>query len=112
MRFSVLYVLLILSVKSFGQNKLSSSLQSSVYTYIYEINRKEALELYKTELSKVNENYLHSLVDSFLTDRSDRPFLRPGNYLIVHARQNRMQYQLQLSEMLSISFLIMAVINS
>ena len=92
-------LLLIFAISSListqGQQNLSGSRQTSVYTYIYKLNVKEAKELFISEMNKFNEKNLHTCVDSFLTTSDDPPELKPGNYLFVFARGNELSGELK-----------------
>ncbi len=89
----LLYVLLLFSLKSVAQQSLSRGRHTSIYTYIYRISNAEAVTLSGSALTKVNEKYLHTLVDSFFTDKQP-PVLKSGNYLFVYARENSLVYSL------------------
>jgi ABC-type siderophore export system fused ATPase/permease subunit len=78
MRLIVLVTALLMGLFGRAQNNLSGGLQHSPHTYVYKIDKKEAERLQKTKLEKVNEKYLHTLVDSFASD-VDVPDLKPGS---------------------------------
>ena len=77
----------------FAQQPLSKSLRTSAHRYIYHISAAEAATLYKTDLQKVDERYLHTLIDSFPIN-SETPKLADGNYILLHATANYLQYNL------------------
>lgn len=89
----LLYALLLFSLKGFAQQSLSQGRHTSIYTYIYRVSNEEVVKLWQSELSKVNEKYLHTLIDSFLTDH-EPPVLKSGNYLFVYVRENNLVYSL------------------
>lgn len=77
-----------------AQQPLSQSPRTSTLKYVYKISAREAFELYQSNLYKVDEDYLHTRVDSFAV-RGEEPSLHEGNYLFVHANGNRLQYELK-----------------
>lgn len=87
MRYIALAVTLLMALPAWSQSNLSKSIQHSPYTYIYKISVKEAEVLALSRLRKVNDKYLHSLVDSFKT-QAKIPALAPGNYLLIYALKN------------------------
>ncbi|RYZ62551.1 MAG: hypothetical protein EOO14_01990 [Chitinophagaceae bacterium] len=91
MRKFFFLLFLLLTIASFAQNNLSGSHKGSVYTYVYKISVDEARKLYRTDLRKVSDSYLHTLVDSF---RYEPPALPAGNYLFANASSNRMHFTL------------------
>jgi alpha-2-macroglobulin len=94
MKAILLLFLFLLPGIPYAQKPLSSSTRTSPKRYIYKITSGEALVLYKTKLNDVNEEYLHSLVDSANIDHS-LPVLNEGNYLILHANGNKQHYELK-----------------
>ncbi|WP_217605944.1 alpha-2-macroglobulin family protein [Chitinophaga sp. GbtcB8] len=93
MKYLITSVLFLACFCAHAQHNLSGSLRHSLYTYVYRIDNKEAAQLSKDRLEKENEKYLHSLVDSFKTG-DELPALSDGNYLLVNASGNRLEYQL------------------
>lgn len=94
MRIALLCLMaLLVSPALFAQRNLSGSRQFSTYTYIYKISSSEAEKLSGTSLEKVEQQFLHSLADSFKTINQP-PALQEGNYLFVHAHQNRLVFRL------------------
>lgn len=91
----LLFIVLALAQNSYCQQNLSGSAQTSIYTYIYKLLPEEALKLFKGNMQQVNEKYLHTKLDSFLTLKSPPNNLQPGNYLIVKAENNHIQYELK-----------------
>ncbi|HEU4471159.1 MAG TPA: alpha-2-macroglobulin family protein [Flavisolibacter sp.] len=76
-----------------AQKPLSNSQKTSKYRYIYRITPGEALVLYKNGLQKLDDKYLHSMIDSIPAD-GVIPRLSNGNYLTVQAVGNRIRYDL------------------
>ncbi|HEY8917556.1 MAG TPA: hypothetical protein VIM87_14015, partial [Chitinophaga sp.] len=93
MKYLITSVLFLTCFCAHAQHNLSGSLRHSLYTYVYRIDNKEAARLSKDRLENDNEKYLHSLVDSFKTG-DELPALSDGNYLLVNASGNRLEYQL------------------
>lgn len=93
MKYLITSLLFLACFCAHAQHNLSGSLRHSLYTYVYRIDNKEAARLSKDQLEKENEKYLHSLVDSFKTG-DELPALSDGNYLLVYASGNRLEYQL------------------
>ena len=91
----LLFSCLFYSVMAGAQQNLSGSRQTSYYTYIYKITTGEVLTLYRSEMNKVSEKYLHSLTDSFRTMEDDEPVLAPGNYLYMLAKDNQLDFTLK-----------------
>lgn len=85
--------MLFCALHTFAQGSLSGSLQHSLYTYVYQINAREAASLSTSHLAKVADKHLHTLTDSFPT-HGPVPALPPGNYLFVHASNNKLVYRL------------------
>jgi alpha-2-macroglobulin len=94
MRTLVPCLLLLFSVTLHAQQNLSGSRHNSVYKYAYKITENEALTLYRDGMYMVGEKYLHTLIDSSLTDSVKLPSLQPGNYLLVQAKENKLLYDL------------------
>lgn len=88
--------LIILYISSQGQESLSGSMQTGPYTYIYRINEKEANSLFRSAMKKFGEQYLHTIVDSFLASKGEMPKLERGNYLFVQASKNRLECKLNI----------------
>lgn len=76
-----------------AQQPLSQSKRTSTYKFIYKISASEALELYKSNLHKIKEGVLYNLIDSFHIN-NEVPKLVNGNYILVHAVGNRLNYEL------------------
>ena len=93
MRAKLLLLCLLASSHLWAQQPLSQSLKTSINRYVYKITAKEALTLYKTKLEKINEQYLHTLLDSFPIN-DPVPQLKNGNYILLHADGGKQQYEL------------------
>lgn len=106
MNRKLLLPFILLSQVAAAQQPLSHSPRTSINKYVYKISAGEALELYKSDLNKVSEAYLHSRVDSFPINGVE-PLLKEGNYLFVHAIGNRLQYELK-----SVGDLHLKVVNN
>jgi len=76
-----------------AQQPLSQSAKSSPYRYIYQLTASEALSLYKSNLNKISDSYLHTVIDSFPAGHAV-PTLKEGNYLLLQALGNRLEYEL------------------
>lgn len=105
MQSRLLLMLLWLPVVLHAQKDLSGSRRSSVYTYIYKVHPQEAVEIYQADLKKIDEKYLHTLTDSFLTAKYFYPDLPRGNYLFVHAVENKLQGELRTIAALQLKFI-------
>lgn len=104
-KVSLPLLLILLTFAASAQNNLSGSRQSSVYTYIYRLSVKETGKLYRSNMEKLQEKYLHSLTDSF-PSKADTPLLKPGNYLFVKAVQNKLEAELRTIDDLQIRHLL------
>ncbi|HEY9195032.1 MAG TPA: hypothetical protein VIM77_02165, partial [Mucilaginibacter sp.] len=78
----------------FGQKKLTTSRQSSFYTYIYKISPDDVLRFYTHPGDTLNENILRHPIDSFKTSSYWENELPAGNYLKISADKNRLKYEL------------------
>lgn len=76
-----------LSIFSQAQNLLGSR-QSSYYTYIFKISDKEAKEIYSSRKVQINDNYFHTVIDSFPTFNEFDGKLKPGHYLKAYSDKN------------------------
>lgn len=104
-RIALPLLLSLWSFASLAQHNLSGSRQSSAYTYIYRINVKETSLLYHSDMDELQEKHLHTRVDSFVTGTATAPALKPGNYLFVQARGNRLEAELKTIDDLQIKLL-------
>ncbi|MEM7368278.1 MAG: carboxypeptidase-like regulatory domain-containing protein [Bacteroidota bacterium] len=75
---------------SFAQALLTSR-SSSFHTYIFRLTEEEASSLYT---NGIEESYLHSLQDSFLTDSGLTKSLPRGHYLFAHIELNQLILEL------------------
>ncbi len=75
-----------------GQNLLSSR-QSGYYTYIYRITDAEAIKIYKSDNDKwlKQDEYFHTLIDSFPLYTEYTRKLQPGHYLKVSVKKNQLE---------------------
>ncbi|MDH5379753.1 MAG: carboxypeptidase-like regulatory domain-containing protein, partial [Cyclobacteriaceae bacterium] len=85
MKSSLTILFLVLSLVLAKSQDLIESRQSSFYTYIFKLKSEEAKTLYKRRNNKSFldelEGYMHTKVDSFLTDSTYTNTLPPGQYL-------------------------------
>jgi TonB-dependent SusC/RagA subfamily outer membrane receptor len=93
-RTLTILTLLIACSNAFAQRPLTTSRQSSYYTYIYKLNSTDVLAFYKTPEKPIDEKLLHNPVDSFRTFAYWKNTLPPGNYLRVFAEKNKLNYKL------------------
>lgn len=92
----LLTLFLIIPCFCIAQNNLSASRHTSLYTYVYRITGNETLALYKSDMDDLEEKFLHTLVDSFLTDSDNTPRLAAGDYLFVKAQDNSFRGELKM----------------
>ncbi|TFF36016.1 alpha-2-macroglobulin family protein [Mucilaginibacter psychrotolerans] len=92
-RIIIVFMLLVVCETVFAQRPLTNSRQSSYYTYIYKLRAEEVLAFYKSPEKPFDDKALRNPVDSFPTDKYWENVLPPGNYLKVHAEQNKLQYK-------------------
>jgi TonB-dependent SusC/RagA subfamily outer membrane receptor len=93
MRVTILLLYLLVSHALSAQQPISQSLKTSTYRYIYKVSANEALTLYKANLNKINEQYLHTYIDSFPV-QDNMPQLPNGNYILLQATGNKLKYEL------------------
>lgn len=105
MRRITVLLLSLWSLSAIAQHNLSGSRQSSSYTYIYRLSAPEARQLYQSGLNQLKEKYLHTRVDSFITDTGYEPVLKPGNYLFVQVKGSRLEGALRTVDGLQIKLL-------
>ena len=77
-----------------AQKPLSSSRRSSLYTYVYKCNNDKAISRFKLKDQFIDDKLLKNPIDSFKTDSKWNNTLAPGNYFLVWANENKLQYQL------------------
>ena len=86
--------LFFLSTSAHAQRNLSGSPQHSRYVYVYRIDDREALKLYRTEMDGPIEPFLHTLVDSLSIPEKEVKHLPPGNYLWLRAVEDKLHAEL------------------
>ncbi|MBO9562208.1 MAG: carboxypeptidase-like regulatory domain-containing protein [Niastella sp.] len=101
----LLFLASLISLPTLAQHNLSGSRQKSAWTYIYRLTPKEALLLHRSNMDELDEKHLHTKVDSFATDKSEAPELKPGNYLFVQAVNNELEDELKTIDDLQIKLL-------
>src|SRR4051812_45427464 len=90
-----------------AQQRLSQSRHTSPYTYVYALNDKETVQLYKEGIDDADKKLLHTLIDSFPTGEKVPARIAHGNYLRAYATGNTLQM-----EPLIISNLICKLVNN
>jgi TonB-dependent SusC/RagA subfamily outer membrane receptor len=90
--FAFLMVSYLFTCSAFAQRPLTTSRQSSYYTYIYKLNAADLLAFYKAHERPFDDKLFRNPVDSFLTDKYWENALPAGNYVKVHADGNKLQY--------------------
>nr|WP_294947700.1 carboxypeptidase-like regulatory domain-containing protein [uncultured Mucilaginibacter sp.] len=93
-RTLTILTLLIACSNAFAQRPLTTSRQSSYYTYIYKLSAPDVLAFYKAPQKPFDDKLFRNPVDSFLTDGYWENTLPAGNYVKVHADENKLQYAL------------------
>ncbi|WP_132054181.1 alpha-2-macroglobulin family protein [Pseudocnuella soli] len=93
MRICLTFFSLLLALFCHAQQNLSGSKRNSAYTYVYQLTPKEALAIHKKGTASKPAAMLHTLLDSFATG-SKMPTLPSGNYLLMHAAENKLVYKL------------------
>lgn len=73
---------------------LPESRQSSFYTYVFKMSEKESARIFRKDLWEVDYGYFHTLVDSFTTGEEYNEILPQGHYLMVWARQDKLQVEI------------------
>src|ERR1700722_3637528 len=97
MRIRLLALTLSLAaLNAHAQNDLSGSRQTSVCTYIYRLDPKQALHLYRGDMDGWDK-IISAPVDSFLssTQQDDDLHLSAGDYLFVMANGSRLRASLR-----------------
>jgi hypothetical protein len=84
----ILIITLLFSLNSYSQ-KLIESRQTSYYTYIYKLTKKEAEKIYKKDIWKIDTSFFHTLVDSFPTDSQYYGKLQQGHYLKTYTEREK-----------------------
>jgi len=93
MRAALLAILCLTAYIIKAQQPLSASARAAHYTYVYKISMPEAITLYRSGLQKIEASHLHTRVDSFPAARP-LPALQGGNYILLKAYDNIMEYEL------------------
>jgi TonB-dependent SusC/RagA subfamily outer membrane receptor len=93
LKIVLITILALSSLYAHGQ-KLLDSRQSAYYTYIYKLTDKEAQKIYKHNIWQVDSSFLHTLADSFPTDKQYPDRLAQGHYLRVSAEKNKLKFQI------------------
>ncbi len=96
-RSIVRFLMVLLSVwTSFNLSAqdIRTSRKTSYYTFIYRLTETEARKIYKSNLSRINQSFFHTRIDSFPTDSIYRKKLEYGHYLYVHAEGNQVKFKL------------------
>ncbi|TCD08505.1 hypothetical protein EZ449_11720 [Pedobacter frigidisoli] len=101
----MLIVLLIFSFKGFGQKKLSQSKDSGYFTYIYKITDKETTEIADKGKLGFSEDFLHTLVDSFYTDKGYKKNLPFGNYIYLNTYRGKINYHYKPEKNVDLQFI-------
>lgn len=68
---------------------LPDSRNNSEYTYVYQITDKQAKQIYKKGITRVEADYFHTRVDSFPTGEEYGRRLPSGHYLQTWVQENR-----------------------
>ncbi|MBW3546437.1 MAG: hypothetical protein KY428_12720, partial [Bacteroidetes bacterium] len=88
----ILYCLFLLSAQA---QDLVKGLHESPYTYIFLLSNDEARQLYEEKFESLLPAYTNVLVDSFPTGKSYTRQLAAGNYLFVHAFEEKLVLELE-----------------
>jgi TonB-dependent SusC/RagA subfamily outer membrane receptor len=94
----LLCLLCFYSMVALAQQPLSQSTTYSALHYIYKITDKEALKIYQQVLKNedddywADEKYLHTLVATYPGPPALPPVLPAGNYVVVYANKNYLEY--------------------
>lgn len=73
---------------SLHAQRLLESTQTSHYTYIFKISDVEAEKIYSTKDVQIDNNYFHTVIDSFPTGQNFEKKLNPGHYLRTYSKKN------------------------
>lgn len=90
--FAFLMISYLFTYSAFAQRPLTTSRQSSYYTYIYKLSAPDVLAFYKAPQKPFDDKLFRNPVDSFRTDGYWENTLPAGNYVKVHADENKLQY--------------------
>ncbi len=73
---------------SLQAQKLLESRKTSHYTYIFKISDQEAENIYSTKDIQIDNNFFHTVIDSFPTGQTFDKKLDPGHYLKAYSDLN------------------------
>lgn len=104
MRYIVLAIITLTVFAARAQRNLSGSIRHSGLKYIYKITKHEAELLAKSDMKSAGDQFLHTLTDSFPVIKK-HPSLKEGNYLFVHAREEKIIYELYAESNIDIKLL-------
>jgi len=94
-RICILISLFFIIISAFAQTNLSLSRTSSYYTYIYQLTTEQASEYYLGKKANLFDALINP-IDSFITDSGRfKKSLKPGVYLEVSAKENKLNYKLK-----------------
>ena len=104
--FSLLFIVAVINSKALAQKNLTNSRTSSYYTYIYKLTDKESFAVAAESNAVINDGYMHTLVDSFYTDRgSYKKRLPYGNYLYVSVKESELNYNFVAESNVTLQFI-------
>lgn len=89
--FAILFTFLFIPEITFSQDLLTSR-RSSFYTLIYKLTSNNTEKLLKGNRYKLNQDFLHTVIDSFPTGSQYKSELLPGHYLFLHISGNQAKY--------------------
>jgi len=73
--------ILLTTLESSQAQRLHESNRTSYYTYIYKLKPEQAKSIYKDYKRRIDESYLHTMVDSFPTGSEYLGKLKNGHYI-------------------------------
>lgn len=94
MKYLLTLLIVLLECNILPAQNLIESRQTSYYTYIFKLDNREAGNIYKKDIWKVDDSYLHTRVDSFPTDSVYKKNLPVGHYLKVHTERNKLKFDI------------------
>ncbi|WP_285055064.1 alpha-2-macroglobulin family protein [Pedobacter ginsengisoli] len=90
----LILLLVVVSGSVVAQKKLTLARTSGYYTYIYKLSDQEAYSVAFGGTKIINDSFMHTSVDSFLTTGfPSRKKLPHGNYLYVRPNGNQLEYE-------------------
>ncbi|WP_186452504.1 alpha-2-macroglobulin family protein [Chitinophaga polysaccharea] len=98
MKRSLFLLCCLYSLLLHAQQPLTRSTTRSAHAYVYQLSDHEAMEIFQWQHKKhtwAQEKYLHTLQSSYPQDSLFPATTPPGNYLVVSADKNEMQYTFQ-----------------